>query len=247
MNEVLMDQNEVVKYKGEGTAIEQQAVALVVVDEESRAVAADMRERARQFKKNVEAKFAPAIESAYKAHRDICALKNEVIRPADSVIKIVEKKASDYQLEQDRIRREAQAKIDAEIAAKERAERERLMKLAEKQMEAGRLEKAEETMQRAEEVFIPAPVLPSIDKRVVTEAGGTTSIKDFDVVVTDSLTVLREVVAGRLPIGCIDIKATVIKTHAKMQIVNGKLPVIPGCQLTEKYKFSGRAAAASSN
>ena len=247
MNEILMDQNEVVKYKGEGTAIEQQAVALVVVDEESRAVAADMRERARQFKKNVEAKFAPAIESAYKAHRDICALKNEVIRPADSVIKIVDGKSSAYMMEQERIRRAHEEKLRKESEAKEAAERERLMKLAEKQMDKGNLAKAEETLAKAEEVFVPAPVVAGVERTVKVDAGSTNARQDFDVLVDDPRLVLAEVMAGRLPINAIEIKTNVLKNHVKMIMVGNNLPKIPGVRLNPKYTFSGRANAATTN
>jgi hypothetical protein len=250
MNENLMDQNEVVKYKGEGTAIEQQAVALVVVDEAGRAQAADMREQARQFKKNVETKFSPAREAALKAHREITSLINEMIAPADRVIKITDGKMSAYQLEEDRKHREAQAKIDAEIAAKEQAERDRLNKLAEKQMEAGKFDKAEATIQRAEEVAYVAPVLPTIDKRVVTDAGGTSSRKDFELAIVNSHEVIQAIAAGKIPFGVarhdvakneIRITGGSLKDFAKLNQVGDTLPTVPGCRLTLAYKFSGRA------
>lgn len=250
MHENLMDQVEVVKIKGEGTAIEQQAASLIVGDEATRAIAAELRERARQFKKNVETKFSPAREAALKSHREITALINEMIGPADRVIKITQDKMSAYQLEEDRKRREAQAKIDAEIAAKEQAERDRLNKLAEKQMEAGKFGKAEQTIQRAEEVAYVAPVLPSIDKRVVTEAGGTSSRKDFDLTIVNFLEIIKAIAIGQIPFGVakhdaakneIRITGGALKDFAKLNQVGDVLPTIPGCKLTPKFTFSGRA------
>lgn len=236
-----VNQVEVEQFKGEGSAIEQQAMALQVVDEGTRAIAGEIRERARQFIKSVKEKFAPAKEKAHQAHVEICALEKGIIDPADKIVKILDKKASNYLLEEDRKRREAQAKIDAETKRREDAERDRLLKLAVKQAENGKTEKAEETLQKAEEVFIPAPVLPSIDKSVKTESGGTSSTKDFDVVVMDPLAVVKEIAAGRLPISAVKVLENVLKNWAKMNRVGDKLPQIPGCRVTEKFSFSGRA------
>jgi hypothetical protein len=232
---------EIEQFKGQGTAIEQQAMALQVVDEGSRAAAADIRERARQFIKSVKEKFAPAKEKAHQAHVEICALEKGIIDPADRIVKILDKKSSDYLLEEDRKRREAQAKIDAENKRREDAERERLLTLAVKQAENGKAEKAEETLQKAEEVFMPAPILPGLDKSVKPESGGTSSTKDFDVVVDNPLLVIQEIAAGRLPVSAVKILENVLKNWAKMNRVGDKLPQIKGCRLTEKFSFSGRA------
>ena len=248
--EVLLGSEAVEKFKGEGTAIEQQAVALAVVDEVTRAEASDMSLLAKAFKKKVKEKFAPAKAAADKAHIAICALENETIAPADRVIKILDGKANVYLLEQERIQNEKQAKIDAETKRREDAERERLLKLAVKQAENGKAEKAEETLQRAEDVYIPPPILPSAEKRVVTETGSTSSRKDFDLAIVNSHEVIQAIAAGKIPFGVarhdvakneIRITGGQLKEFAKMQQVGGSLPVIPGCRLVEKFTFSGRS------
>lgn len=245
--EVLVGREEVVKFKDEGTAIEQRARALEVVSEETRLEAADMRERARQFKKAVQDRFKGPKDSAFKAHKDICALEAEMYGPADRVIKVLDSKSSAYLMELERQRRAEEERLRKEAEAKAEAERKRLEKLAERQMEAGKFEKAEETIARAEDVQVMAPILPSIDRSVKTEAGGTSGSKDFDVSVDNVLLVIRQVSDGKLPIACIDIKASVIKSWVKLQTVNGKLPQIPGVRLVERFRFSGRAAAANNN
>lgn len=239
--DILLGSAEVVKFKGEGTAIEAAANSLVVVDEDGRAQASDMRERARQFKKTVEGKFAPARESALKAHRDIVALINEMIGPAERVIKITEGKMNTYLLEEDRKHREAQAKIDAETKQREDAERERLLKLAVKQAENGKAEKAEETLQRAEDVYIPPPVLPSLDKTTKTDAGNTNARKDFDITVDQPTEVFAAVIRGALPPAILEIKMGPLKKFAEMNRVGNSLPMIPGCRITPKFGFSGRS------
>ena len=245
--EVLVDREEVVKFKDEGTAIERSATALAVVDEDTRLQAADMRERARQFKAAVVARFKEPKEAADKAHKAVVALEKEMYGPAERVITILDRKSSDYLMALERQRRAEEERLRKEAEAKAEAERKRLEKLAEKQMDAGKIEKAGETIARAEEIQVEAPVLPTIDRSVKTEAGGTSGSKDFDVAVDNVMLVVRQVVDGKLPIACIEVKTSAIKAHAKLNTVNGKLPVIPGVRLIEKFRFSGRAAAASNN
>lgn len=245
--EVLVGREEVVKFKDEGTAIERSAVALAVVDEETRLQAADMRERARQFKAAVMARFKEPKEAADKAHKAVVALEKEMYGPAERVITILDRKASDYLMALERQRRAEEERLRNEAEAKAEAERKRLEKLAERQMEAGKFEKAEETIARAEDVQVMAPILPSIDRSVKTEAGGTSGSKDFGVAVDNVLLVIRQVADGKLPIACIEVNTSAIKAHAKLNTVNGKLPVIPGVRLIERFRFSGRAAAANNN
>jgi hypothetical protein len=259
-NEVLKD-DEVVKFKGEGTAIEQRATALQVVDEETRAQASDMSLIAKAFKKMVKEKFAPAKKAADDAHTAICNLENETIAPANRVIKMLDGKANVYLLEQDRKRAAEQAIIDAETKRREDAERERLLKLAVKQAENGKTEKAEETLQKAEDVFIPAPVLPPVERRTTTESGSTSSRKDFDVFIIDEMAVIRAIASGAILPGAINklkdkekvnvielsITTAAIKKQAEMRRVGNALPVIPGCRVVEKYVQTGRSNAPTRN
>jgi len=240
--EVLLESKEVEKFKGEGTEIESAAVALEVKDEISRAQMSDMRERARQFKKSVQAWFKESKEAADLAHTKICDLEKKTFGPADRVIKIADGKMNQYLLEEDRKHQEAQAKIDAETKRREDAERERLLKLAVKQADNGKTEKAEETLQKAEDVYIPPTVLPpSLDKTVKTEAGGTSSRKDFDIVVENPDMFIKMVVLGGGNYGFIEFKGGPIKRYAEGKRIGNNLPVIPGCRITPKYGFAGRS------
>jgi hypothetical protein len=253
--DVLLGSAEVVKFKGEGTAIEVAANALVVVDEMGRAQASDMSLLAKQFKKRVKEKFAPAKTAADKAHTAICDLENETLRPADRVIKILDGKMDVYLQERERIRRAEQAVIDARTKQREDAERERLLKLAVKQAENGKTEKAEETLQRAEDVYIPPPILPSVDKRVVTETGSTSSREDFDVFILDKMAVIRAIASGVILPGAVNelkdkekvniigltIMAAALKKQAEMNRVGNALPIIPGCRVKGRFVQTGRA------
>jgi hypothetical protein len=122
------------------------------------------------------------------------------------------------------------------------------MKLAEKQMDKGNMAKAEETLARAEDVFIPAPVLPTLDRGVVTESGfKATSRKDFDVVILSAIEVVRAIASGNLPVGVarmvageIKITPAAIKDAVKLTMTDDKIPQVPGCRIVEKYVQIGR-------
>jgi hypothetical protein len=200
-----------------------------------------MRERARQFKKAVQARFESPKEAAHKAHTEICALEKDMIGPADRVIKITEGKMNTYLLEEDRKHRAEQARIDAETAERDRKEKERLDKLAEKQLEAGKFDKAQETIDRAEAVYTPPPVLPSLDKSVKTDAGNTNARKDFDITVENQSLFIQQVVLGDGNFGFIEFKNGPIKRYAEGKRVGDNLPIIPGCRITPKFGFSGRS------
>jgi len=252
--ELLMGRDDITKSKEEGGLLEQRAMAFQVIDEPTRTQAVDIREQARQFKKKWEAKFADAKESAHKTHKDICNLIDEIVGPAARVIKILDKKSSDYQIEFDRKQTEAQAIIDAETKRREDAEKERLLKLAVKQAENGKTEKAEETLQKAEDVKFFSPTLPGLDTSVKTAFGSSTSShKDFTVTILNALDVITEIAKRTLPAGTatldtkkneIRITASSIKDYAKLHKIGDKLPDIPGCKLEAFYPQSGRSNVA---
>ena len=64
-----------------------------------------------------------------------------------------------YSMEQERIRQEEQRKLAEEARKKEAEERARLEKQAEKAMDKGNLEKAEELLEKSEQVHITVPIV----------------------------------------------------------------------------------------
>jgi hypothetical protein len=253
MNELVHKEEKLEALKKRGEEMLAQVQALEVVDESGRAIAAELREKARLYIKGIKDDWKGEdgeVTVAFRLYKSLLARVDKAIEFPEKVMGIAESKMSAYQLEEDRKHREAQAKIDAEIRSKEDAERERLLKLAVKQAENGKAEKAEETLQRAEEVFMPAPVLPSLDKRVVTDAGGTSSRKDFDLAIVNSHEVILAIAAGKIPFGVarhdvakneIRITGSSLKDFAKLNQVGDTLPTVPGCRLAWAYKFSGRS------
>ena len=113
--------------------------------------------------KEVDAWFAPMIDDAHKAHKTICAKKNFYVDPLKAAESEIKRKIGNFQMELDRIR-EAEERKAREKADKEaEAERQRLLKQAEKQEAKGNGEQAQELLQAAADVYVaPAPVAAGI-------------------------------------------------------------------------------------
>jgi hypothetical protein len=54
--------------------------------------------------------------------------------------------------------------------------------------------------------------------------------------------IFKAVVSGEIPAGVLEIKPGPLKKYAEMKRVGDQLPVIPGCKITPKFSFAGRAS-----
>lgn len=230
------------KFEEKGELILRAASAMVVQDEHGRARAAEVREQARQVIKEIEAEFKEDREAAHGLWKRIVARIKRMTDTPEKVIAILEEKMSAYLSEQERIRRAAEDKARKEAEAEAERERQKLLKAAEKAEAKGNAEAAELKRMEAENVQVIAPVIAGPDKMIRTDSGSTSASKDFDLVIVDPTAIIRALAAGAMPIACVDFKLGVIKRFAEMKRVGDQLPVIPGCRLTPKYNFSGRAA-----
>lgn len=122
--------------------------------------------------------FKPSITAAHEAHKKILALCKQADQPAEQAEREIKAKLSAYQLEQDRLRREAEERARRERERQEaeaRAEHERQQREAREAAERRQLAEAEAAMDggdlaRAEQlletpvatplVAPPAPIVP---------------------------------------------------------------------------------------
>jgi hypothetical protein len=236
-----LKEDEAVKLEGEGTAIEHQANSLAIVDGTTRAMAADMREKARQFKKKIQELFEKPKKAADLAHTELCDLEKKMYGPADKVIKIIDGKASTYDLEQKRL-----AQIEADKAAVEKArldkiEADRLLARAAKAEEKGQDEKADLLLEQAANVnnFVAAP--PAPPKQIRTDSGTTSGTMDFTIEIVNPAVFIQQVILTGGNFGFIEFKNGPIKRYAEGKKIGDTLPTIPGCRLTPKVSYSGRA------
>jgi hypothetical protein len=105
--------------------------------------------------KEVKATFDPICEAAHKAHKAATAKRAQFLDPLESVFKMVKKEMSNYDLEQERIRREEQRRLE-EIARKE--EEERRLQEAILAEESGNKEEAQAIIE--EPVYVAPVVIP---------------------------------------------------------------------------------------
>ncbi len=107
------------------STVEMQAEGIAITDAESYEAAADMLRNVKDVGKKVEEYWEPLRQTTYEAYQNVLARKKEMVEPLKSAEKILKGKIGDYQLEQERVRREQ------EEAMRRRAQEEADRKLAE--------------------------------------------------------------------------------------------------------------------
>ncbi len=162
MNSIIIETPEIdEETKTAITAAQDWAGSLVITDAKSYEVAATAEERIKARIKAVEDRFADAKKAAHAAHKQITGLVNELTAPMVEAAGIIRGKRRDWQTEQDRIRREEQARLQAIADEQARKERERLEKEAAKlktpELREQRLEQAASIAAPVVEVAMPKP------------------------------------------------------------------------------------------
>lgn len=112
------------------------------------------------LKKKIAETFDPHIDRAYKAHKELVAEKKSHEAPLVEAEGHIKRAMLGYQQEQERIRREAEAKAQEEA----RKQREKLEAQAAKAAEKGKTEKAEALQVAAASVVTPIipPTVPKV-------------------------------------------------------------------------------------
>ena len=93
------------------TAIEKQAGALVVADDDGFAAAGAIARDVKATQKKVEEYWEPMRSSTYAAYKAVTDHKNEMIKPLKNAEKIIKQKMSDYQTTQKKKQAEAEARL----------------------------------------------------------------------------------------------------------------------------------------
>ena len=219
--------------------VEKKAGEIQVIDQESFTVAGSFILDIDGMIKRIKDYWKSPKDSAFKAHKEITAKENEMLKPLEEKRKAVNLLMSRYATEQERIRQEEQRRINAEREEKERKEREKLEKRAAAAEEKGQTEKAEALREKADMVIIPPVIIvPEVEKTVQTDAGSITQRKDIEVTITDAKKILQAVIDGRLPIGCVNINETVLKRAIKDNAINA----LDGCVIRQIVNTSFRRA-----
>ncbi len=214
MTDLVISEEQIEK---EALTLKQRAESMQIVTPEDYQSSAEMRKVLKDLDKNIVTFFEPMKKSTHEAWKSVCNKENEARKPITEADAIVNKKRTAYYDEQERIRKEAEAKAQREAEEAAKKERDRLLALAVKAEEKGKDEKAEGLLEQAEQVYIePVFVAPVVAKTVKLDGGGsTTRIKDVEITVVNPLLLIQEIAAGRVPITVIEVKAGALKTWVK--------------------------------
>jgi len=151
-------------------SIVDQAAAVKVVDPASYMAAGELFKAIVEMMKEVDSTFDPIIEAAHRSHKAALAQKKKYFDPLDKAKRGVKSLMAAYDQEQERKRREEEARL-REIARKQEEERKLAEALAaEAEMKRRGADKAEIEQETAaimeEETYIPPPVVPKATPKV---------------------------------------------------------------------------------
>jgi hypothetical protein len=145
-----------------------QAQALVVATPAAYVQAAETRKAIKALLNQIDLTFDPVIKAAHLAHKEAVAAKKKHQEPLEQADRIIGQKRMAYDAEQERIRREKEAALQA--LAQKQAEDEALAQ-AEMAEAAGATEEAEAILSEpvvAAPVFVPSSV-PVVQGAVVRQ------------------------------------------------------------------------------
>jgi hypothetical protein len=176
------------------------AVEIQVTDQQTLTAANDFLLAAKGLQKEVNATFDPLIKAANDSHVAALAAKNKFIIPLDKAEKAVKTKITAYLCEQDRLRREAEAKArQAEWerqraeAEKKRLEEEAMRKALEAEAK-GETKEAEQIIEQAARVEQEIPIVPVVPFVIPEQpkVEGLSMREDWDFEIVDVKAIPRE-------------------------------------------------------
>lgn len=194
----------------------EQATSLSITDQRSYAAAGEVGKSLKALEKEITDYFAPMKKAAHDAHKAITKKESDELAPVKEAMDVVRRTMNTWAQEQERIRQEFERKARMEAEEAARKERERLEAQALKAMEKGKDEKAEELMDRAENVYVaPVTVAPVVEKTVRTESGNITQAKELQITVTDVKAFMAELVKRNMAPTMIEVKPGPLKAWVK--------------------------------
>ena len=207
--------------------IETRAKAVVITTEEEYQEAASFGTDLKRKTKQVMEFFKPMKDSAYKAHQEVVSREKAMLAPLREAENIIKRAMASYIQEKERKARELE---EARRRAAE-AERERILKEAEKLESSGDKEAAEAAMKdaivmdNATHMTVSAPAKP--------KATGVSSTKDWEIVEVDDKKVPLEV--SGTTIRPVDLAAVMRLIRATKGTIS-----IPGISYRETTRMSFR-------
>lgn len=188
---------------------------LKVSNQEDYLSAADTLKGIKEMKGKIEAYFAPIKKSAYDTWKGITTKESDALKLINEADKIVREEVRRYLTEQERLRKAEQARLEAEAQDKAWREQEALLKRAERAEIKGNESKAEQLLEKAENVYAePVFAVPVVEKTTKLNNGSITMLKDIEIAIIDRGAFLRFAI-DNLPEAIVDINIAKLKKYIK--------------------------------
>lgn len=207
----------------------QVAKGFKVTNSEQYLASAGRLQAIKALSKKIDETFDPHIKRAFEAHRSLVAEKKQHQLPLTEAEGHIKRAVLGYQQEQERIRREHEAKAQEEA----RKEREKLEARAAKAEAAGKIEKAAELTARADSVVTPllAPSVPKV-------AGISTRVT-YKATVIDKFALIQAVAAGKVPMNALDVNMPFLNNQARAM---KETLAYPGVMVEQETGIASRSA-----
>jgi len=204
--------------------------------DEAQAIIADIWQQGKKLIEQIEEDHEPERVALHQKWKDKLAEISSETGPIKELVALLHSGLNIYHQRKEREKREAIRLADE--AARKEAEKAKakIEKKIEKAEASGDLEKAE-TLREDAAMIVPVSIVPEeTTRQIKTESGTVYSKKTLEVEVSDPLALIKEIAAGRFPIGCIEFKKNVIK----QQVSAYGLESFSGLKITKGSQIQGR-------
>lgn len=204
MGEAALKLNETEEVQNKALSLVDQAGMVKITDPKSYEVAGFLWKTIGEVIKEVKETFDPIVEAAHKAHKKAVEQRSKYLDPLAVAQKKVKGLMSDYDAEQERIRREEQRRLEEE--ARKREEERLLQEAIEAEEEAkANGATAEVAAQVAEAVFTQPVYVPPVElpKTTPKMAGGPVFREIWSAEVVDIRLLCRAVADGKVSPECV--------------------------------------------
>ena len=211
----------------EVTDIKFRAEAMVIQNDEDYADAGEFGKLLKQKAAEVTSFFKPMKDSAYQAHKAVCDREKAMLAPLKNAESMVKKAMSDYFMERERRRKEAE---EAARRAAE-AERERKLQEAAELEAAGDKDGAESAMSEA--LVMDEAASYTVAPPAKPKVSGVSTSKDWEITNIDPKTV---------PMALAGVELRPVDTAAVMRLIRASKGTIeiPGVTYKQVAKMSFR-------
>jgi chromosome segregation ATPase len=215
---------------------ETQAIVAKIETDEAFSVAVKLKMSMEDLVKEINSFFAPERTERHRLWKEKIAEEDAEINPIQEVITALKNGLNEFDRRKREAARKAQEEADrlAKIEAdKAKAKIERRIEKAEA---SGNVDKVEALREEASSIVPISIVQEATSSTVRMDSGTAFTAKTLEVEVVDPMALIREIAAGRFPIGAVDFKMKIVKSHVSSFDLNE----CPGLSIIRDTKVQTR-------